>query len=98
MDRWLVGVGVALALVSYGVYCIIHNHTILLQDSDATIDVRGSAAIALSVSYIAVGVFVHGHWFWESHPRFSFLSDLLKLLAVITFLISFGWGVFKVYQ
>jgi hypothetical protein len=94
VKMWLVGVGVALAPVIYGVYCLISGHAILPGDPES-LDVYGDAAFGLAIASMAVGLFIHAHWFWGLHPRYSFLCAPLKLVALVVFLASFGFGIFK---
>lgn len=50
----------------------------------------------LAIAYIAVGAYIHAHWFWGLHPKGEGLSYLLKLLAVLLFLGSFGYAIYKI--
>lgn len=93
---WVVGVGAALLPMIYGVCCLLSGHAILPSDGGADLDVHGGAAVALAVTYIAVGLFIHAEWFWGAHPRFSFLGDLLKIAACVTIIVSLGFAMFKI--
>src|SRR5690348_12033900 len=78
----IVGIGLALIPLLYGVHCLFSGHA-LLFGQHGNMDVTGPAATALAVAYIAVGVFVHAHWFWGLFPRLEALSYLLKYAAVL---------------
>lgn len=95
---WLGGVGLGLGLVTYGVYGLVSGHTILPSSRGAgpSLNVYGSAAVALSIAYIALGVFAHVHWFWGSYPRLTLLCDLTKITALLVFLGSFGFGIYRI--
>ena len=68
IKMWLLGAGLALVPIGYGVHCLRTGHAVLFgQNSD--LDVTGSGAIALSIAYIAIGIFIHAHWFWELRMR-----------------------------
>ena len=94
LKMWLLGVGLALIPVAYGVHCLRTGHALLFgQNQD--LDVTGSGAVAFAIAYIAVGIFIHAHWFWGLHPKFELVSYILKFLAVILFLASFGYGIYR---
>ena len=93
---WLLGVGLALLPLGYGVRCLFTGHARFFGRRASHLDLDGSAAVALAIAYIAVGVFIHAHWFWGLHPRLALLSQLLKILAVLVFLGSFGYTIFMV--
>ncbi len=92
---WLLGVGLALIPLGYGVHCLFTGHSRFFGRR-SHLDLDGSAAFALAVAYITVGVFIHAHWFWGLHPRFELFSYVLKVLAVLVFLGSFGYTMFKI--
>ena len=63
---------------------------------NSQLDVTGSSAVALAIAYIAVGVFIHAHWFWGLLPRSEIISYILKILSVLVFLGSFGFFIYRV--
>lgn len=96
VKMWLLGVGFALIPVWYGVYCLLTGHARLFGDNASPLELNGSAATALAVSYIAVGGFIHAHWFWGLQPRFERLSYMLKVVTVLVFLGSFGYTIYRI--
>ncbi|HEY1663166.1 MAG TPA: hypothetical protein VGI03_12170 [Verrucomicrobiae bacterium] len=90
----LLGIGLALLPVGYGIHCLLIHQTVL-PGQDGDLDVHGSGAVALAISYIAVGVFIHAHWFWGLLPKLEFVSYPLKFVSVVVFLGSFGYGVYQ---
>ena len=96
IKMWLVGVGVALIPLSYGVHCLLTGETRFFGRSGSHLDLHGAAAVALAISYIAVGAFIHFHWFWGLHQRLEPFSYLLKCLAVLVFLGGFGYTIYKI--
>jgi hypothetical protein len=95
LKMWLLGVGLALIPLGYGMRCLFTGHARLFgRGADLNLD--GSAALALAIAYIAVGVFMHAHWFWGLHPRLEPSSYLLKGLALLVFLGSFGYTMFRI--
>lgn len=96
IKMWLVGVGVALVPAIYGVYCVIAGHAKLPSENGPALDVRGSAAVALGITYMAVGAFIHVHWFWGLIPRISFVCPVLKVVILVIFLSSLGFAIYRI--
>jgi hypothetical protein len=96
VKMWLLGVGLAVIPIGYGIQCILVRHALLFGSHSTDLDLYGSAAIALGIAYIAVGVFIHAHWFWGLYPKGESLSYLLKFLAVLLFLASLGYTMYKI--
>src|SRR5262245_11353972 len=96
VKMWLVGVGVALLPTIYGVYCLVTGHAILPAERGSDLDVYGDAAIALGITYMAVGLFIHAQWFWGLHPRFSFLRLPLLGIASLAIVVSLVIAIFKI--
>jgi hypothetical protein len=102
--RWLTmllgGIGLGLGLVSYGVYGLISGHTTLPSGSrffpGHHLDVHGPAVAPLAIAYIALGVFVHVHLFWEAFPRLSSLCAVVKVAAVLLFAGGVGLGIYRI--
>lgn len=95
MKMWLLGVGLALIPVSYGVHCLRTGHATLFgQNSD--LDVHGSGATALAIAYLSAGLFIHAHWFWGLLPRCEAVSYVLKILATLIFLGSLGFAIYRI--
>ncbi|HEV2330651.1 MAG TPA: hypothetical protein VGY56_17865 [Verrucomicrobiae bacterium] len=83
---WLLGVGLALIPVDYGIRCLATGHATLWGRYNSQLDVTGSTAVALAIAYIAVGVFIHTHWFWGLLPRFEIISYFLNFWPCSYFL------------
>lgn len=97
IKMWLLGVGLALIPVGYGVRCLLTGHALLIG-RNSNPDITGSAAVALAITYIAVGIFIHAHWFWGLQPKLELVSYILKLLAVLLFLGSLGYTIYRVIE
>lgn len=95
LTMWLMGVGLALVPVGYGIRCLFTGHAILFGRNQ-DLDVTGSTATALAIAYIAVGIFMHAHWFWGLLPKFEIVSNILKFLTVLVLLGSLGYVFYKV--
>ena len=96
LKMWLLGVGLALIPFCYGVRCLLTGHARFFGRRGTHLDLDGSAAVALAIAYISIGVFIHAHWFWGLLTRFELVSYLLKLAAVLVFLVSFGYAIYRV--
>ena len=92
---WLAGVGIALIPLGYGVRCLLIGQARLLG-SRGHLDLVGPAATALAIAYIAVGAFIHFHYFWGLHSRLLRLSPTLKFITVLVFLGSFGYTMYRI--
>ena len=92
---WLGGVGLAVVPVIYAVHCLIAGRATFPADG-AGLEVHGSAATALAIAYMAVGVFMHVHWFWGLQPRLSVFSPVLRVVTFVVFFSSFSVAVYKI--
>jgi hypothetical protein len=97
LTMWLAGVGLALIPAGYGIHCL-HTHHAFLPGDRQNLDVTGSTATALALAYIAIGIFMHAHWFWGLRPKFLLVSQLLKILSILLFLGSLGFGMYKIVE
>jgi len=93
---WLLGVGLALIPIYYGIRCLQTGHTAFFGRRSSHLDLTGSSAVAMAIAYIAVGVFIHAHWFWGLHPKLEALSPILKVLAALGFLGGLGYTGYKI--
>lgn len=93
IKAWLLGVGLALLPIGYGINCIPAGHAVFFGSRGARLEFYGTGAIILAMAYIALGVFFHAHWFWGLHPKLELYSQALKTLAAAVFLGSVGYTV-----
>jgi hypothetical protein len=96
LKMWLLGVGVALIPVYYGIRCLQSGHATFFGTRGARLELTGSEATAMAIAYIAIGVFIHAHWFWGLHPKFEALSPILKILATLVFLGGLGYTTYRI--
>ncbi len=87
MKQWLAGVLLAAVPLIYGIICIQRGHTTLFG-SRASSNLTGDAGFWLAVAYIAVGTFLHFHYFWDLSPRLSRFSQHTKVLSLLVFRAS----------
>ena len=99
VSKWLVGVGVALVPAMYGMYCILTGSAIWPSDPETgggTLEVHGTAAVAVGVAFIGAGLLIHAHWFWDEHSRYPFVAVPLKTFAVLAITLGIGAGISKI--
>lgn len=95
LKMWLVGFGFAAIPFIYGLRCWWTGHAKFFGKGSA-LDLTGASATSMAVAYIAVGVFIHAHWFWGLHPRLEPFSIVPKFLAALAFLGSFGYTLYRI--
>ncbi|HEU5069824.1 MAG TPA: hypothetical protein VFV96_05335 [Verrucomicrobiae bacterium] len=96
VKMWLLGFGLALIPIGYGIHCLRTGHTKFFGDNGSDLDLTGPAAHAMAIAYLAVGVFIHAHWFWGLHPRLEPFSPILKVLAALVFLGGLGYTAYRI--
>ena len=94
---WVMGVGLALIPLGYGVRCLCTGEARFFGSRGGHLDLDGPASVALAIAYIAVGAFIHFHWFWGLHERLEPFSGLLKCLALLVFLGGFGYTIYRIF-
>ena len=92
--RWIYGIAVAAVPIAYGIWGLVHGGTILYGRGGA-LRLKGSASIAMSLAYLAVGLFLHCHFFWSSHKKLWRAAGVAKALSAILFIVSIGFVVYK---
>jgi len=96
VKMWLLGFGLALVPIYYGIRCLQTGHTTFVGSRGLHLDLTGSSAVAMAIAYIAVGVFIHAHWFWGLHPKLEPFSPILKVPAVLVFLGGLGYTGYRI--
>jgi hypothetical protein len=98
LKMWLLGVGLALIPIYYGIRCLQSGHATFFGTRGARLELTGAEATAMAIAYIAVGVFIHAHWFWGLHPRLEALSPILKVVATLVFLGGLGYTTYRIIE
>ncbi len=93
---FLLGIVLALVPIYYGIRCLQINHATFFGRGGSRLELNGSSATAMAIVYIAVGVFIHAHWFWGLHPKLEPLSPVLKVLSLLAFLGAFGYAACRI--
>ena len=94
---WLLGFCLALIPICYGVNCLFAHEATLFGRRGSRLEFHGTPADTLAVAYIAVGLFIHAHWFWGLHPRLQAFSYFGKVLSVLVFLPCFGYTIYSFF-
>lgn len=95
IKMWLLGVGLSLIPFIYGIRCFRKGEARLFGRDD-DLDLTGTSAISLAIAYLALGLFIHAHWFWGLHPRLYPFSPCLKGIALVVFVVSFFYTMFRI--
>lgn len=96
VKRWLLGLGLALLPFGYGLQCLQSGHARFFGTRGTHLELQGASATSLAVAYLALGVFLHSHYFWGLHPRLHPWSPLLKLLSLLVFLPCLSYTVYAI--
>ena len=94
MAQWLGGVIIPLALLVYGVHCILAHHGIV--GGRFPLELHGAPAVALGIAAVSLGTLLHCHYFWGNIYHLSFLAVLGKIISLIGFIISVGYIIVRV--
>ena len=95
--QWIAGVILALLPIIYGIHCIQQGHTTLFGSGDIDEKLSGVAGTSLAVAYIAVGAFIHFHYFWGLSERLYRFSQPLKVISLLVFLPAFFYALYRAF-
>jgi hypothetical protein len=93
VKQWLAGCVLAAIPIIYGGICIERGRTSLFGNR-SDLDLRGDAGFWLAVAYMAVGAFLHFHYFWGLSERLYRFSQAGKLLSLLVFVPSFIYAIY----
>lgn len=96
IKMWLLGVGLPLIPLVYGIRCLRRGEARFFGDNGNFLDLTSTPAISLAIAYVAVGLFIHAHWFWGLHPRLYPFSPHLKGFALVVFVVSFFYTMYRI--
>jgi hypothetical protein len=94
VKQWLAGVVCSAPPIIYGVVCIQRGHTTLFGGRGGSLDLKGDAGFWLAVAYIAIGAFVHFHYFWGLSERLYPYSQFAKVVCLLVFLPCFFYALY----
>lgn len=97
VKQWLAGMILASLPVIYGIHCIQRGHTTLLGNHGSSEELAGTAGISLAVAYIAIGAFLHFHYFWGLSDRLWRFSQALKVASLLVCLPAFCYAFYLAF-
>lgn len=97
IKQWLAGVVLASLPIVYGIHCIQRGYTTLFGDRGINQKLTGETGVWLAVAYIAIGAFVHFHYFWGLSDRLWRFSQALKVIFLLVFLPSFFYALYLAF-
>jgi hypothetical protein len=98
LKKWLAGIVVAGAIIIFGVAGLRSGEAILFSSRNSDLYVAGPGATALNSAYIALGMFVHFHYFWGLDGSLWRFSQALKTVSLIVFLPCFLYGLWLAFN
>ena len=97
-QKWLMGAGLAAVIIGYGIVWIARGHTTLFgRHSYDNLDFDGPAGQWLAVAYVAIGLFIHFHYFWGLSERLHRFSQAGKIIAALLFIPSFFYALYRFF-
>jgi hypothetical protein len=101
--KWFGGIIVPAVTLGYGIRSCILQHCVLLggrkfSGRRSVTELDGSEAIAMGITWMCLGLFLHFHYFWPTLKRLYIFTDLGKTVAAFGFIASLGylfWSIMK---
>lgn len=85
--KWGLGMLAALAVAFYGVWVLVSGDG-TFSGRTVSIDLHGFNAAAYGVAAIAIGVFLHCHYFWGNIYDNAWGAVLGKIISAATFIVA----------
>jgi len=99
--KWFGGLIVPAVTLGYGIRCCILKKALFIGTSRFGrhgMELDGSEAIAMGITWICLGFFIHFHYFWPTLKRLYIFTDLGKIVTAFGFIASLGyvfWSIIK---
>ena len=96
--KWFGGLIVPAVMLSYGIKSCILQKSVLFGGRRHGMTLDGSEAVAMGITWICLGLFLHFHLFWPTLKRLYIFTDLGKIVAALGFIASLGyvfWSIMK---
>jgi hypothetical protein len=94
---WIYGVVVAVIPTAYGFWCVAAKSAIFVGGRPICfVTYSGAAAIALGITYVSVGLFLHCHFFWSTHERYAGFGDIAKMVSIAGVIGGIGYFIYSV--
>ncbi|RBP44306.1 hypothetical protein DES53_104125 [Roseimicrobium gellanilyticum] len=94
LKQWLVGAVLPFFMVLYGITCLSSDQTDIFGPDGRTV-AYGTAATGLVVAFIALGCFLHFHFFWRLNERLEPYAARLKSVSLLVFLGGFLFSILR---
>jgi hypothetical protein len=85
--RWALGVIAASCLLFYGVQGLILRNSFIPGRHTRWV-VTGSEAVAVSLCYLSLAIFLHVYFFWENRDRLAGYREALTIVSLVGFLAN----------
>lgn len=93
--QWIGGVVAALVPVGYGVANLIQGTAVMPSRSQAgRVLLTGLPATSLSIGFIAMGLFLHFHFFWGISAKLNPYCMIGKIIAIVLFIPTMGYAAY----
>ncbi len=87
--KWFGGVIVPIALVVYGMACIMTQHAVV--GHQMPLELYGMRAVAAGTACLSLGLFLHCHFFWGNIYHLLAWAVLGKIISMVAFIGSVGY-------
>ena len=94
--KYFGGLIVPAVMLGYGIRSCILQHSVLLgggrfSGRRSVIELDGSEAVAMGITWICLGLFLHFHYFWPTLKRLHIFTDIGKIITACGFIASLGY-------
>ena len=86
VKQWLAGVAFPLWPILFGIYSLIMGSATFFGRGGSLV-IHGHQAMVLNIAYIAIGLFVHFHYFWGLSTSLYRFSQALKATCLAIFVL-----------
>lgn len=94
--KWFGGVFFPLALLGYGIACIVKQRGYLPGRHGGGLALTQENAIALGIACLAASLFLHCHFFWGNIYHLSGYAALGKVGSALVFIVAFGFLIVRI--
>jgi len=92
--RWVLGFIVPLFQVFLGIKGLILKTSFIFGRYGTCWAVVGPEAVAVSLCYLSLAIFLHAYFNWENRERLAGYRELLVIASLLMFLASVGYFVY----
>ena len=85
--QWGLGAALPLLILGYGLHAIIVRRA---EYGRVPLVLHGENAVALGVAAVALGIFLHCHYYWGNVYNQAWFAVLGKIISAIAFIAGLG--------